>query len=105
MTEQEMGGGSQVQPRRRVRQEGTVASISGEKSVVVRVDRRVKHSRYHKYISRRSKFMAHDESGCKIGDVVEIVSVRRMSARKRWRVSKVLRRAVVVAPRPKETKS
>ena len=83
--------------RRRVRQVGTVASIAGEKSVVVRVERRVKHPRYQKFISRRAKFMAHDErSECGVGDLVELVSSRPLSARKRWRVSRVVRKAVVV---------
>ena len=58
--------------RRRVRQQGTVKSLSGEKTVVVQVERRVKHPRYDKFISRRAKFMAHDESGCGVGDLVEL---------------------------------
>ncbi len=83
--------------RRRVRQQGTVASVSGLKTVVVQVERRVKHPRYDKFINRRSKFMAHDESGdCGVGDLVEIVSTRPMSARKRWRISRVVRKAIVV---------
>lgn len=83
--------------RRRVRQLGTVASIAGEKSVVVSVERRMKHPRYNKFISRRAKFMAHDEEGaCRVGDVVEIVSSRPLSARKRWRISRVVRKAVVL---------
>jgi small subunit ribosomal protein S17 len=81
--------------RRRVRQQGTVASVSGLKTVVVSVERRVKHPRYDKFINKRSKFMAHDESECGVGDVVEIVSTRPMSARKRWRISRVVRKAVV----------
>ena len=83
--------------RRRVRQQGTVASVSGEKTVVVQVERRVKHPRYDKFMSKRAKFMAHDESNdCGVGDLVEIVSTRPMSARKRWRISRVVRKAVVV---------
>ena len=83
--------------RRRVRQQGVVASVSGLKTVVVQVERRVKHPRYDKFINRRGKFMAHDEnSDCGVGDLVEIVSTRPMSARKRWRISRVVRRAVVV---------
>lgn len=83
--------------RRRVRQQGTVASVSGQKTVVVQVERRVKHPRYDKFMSKRAKFMAHDEANdCRVGDLVEIVSARPMSARKRWRISRVVRRAVVV---------
>lgn len=95
MSEQQEQGTSRV--RRRVRQVGTIASVAGEKSVVVRVERRIKHPRYHKYMSRREKFMAHDESNeCGVGDLVEIVSSRPLSARKRWRIAKVVRKAVVV---------
>lgn len=80
--------------RRRVVQQGTVTSVAGAQSVVVQVDRRVVHPRYHKYISRRTRFMAHDERGeCAVGDVVEIVSCRPLSARKRWRVRSVVLRA------------
>jgi small subunit ribosomal protein S17 len=80
--------------RRRVAQQGTVTSVAGTQSVVVQVDRRVVHPRYHKYISKRTKFMAHDERGeCAVGDVVEIVSCRPLSARKRWRVRSVVERA------------
>jgi small subunit ribosomal protein S17 len=86
-----------VAKRRRVRQVGTVASIAGNKSVVVRVDRRVKHPKYQKYISRRAKFMAHDEAcECAVGDLVELVSSRPLSASKRWRVAKIVRKAIVV---------
>lgn len=84
-------------PRRRVRQTGTVTSIAGSKSVVVQVDRRVGHGRYGKFVGKRSKFMAHDEKGaCGLGDLVEIVSCRPLSARKRWRVAKVVGRAAQV---------
>ena len=80
--------------RRQVSQQGTVTSVAGTQSIVVRVDRRVLHDRYHKYISKSSKFMAHDErSECSVGDVVEIVSCRPLSARKRWRVRRVVERA------------
>ena len=86
----------QGEARRRVRQQGTVASISGAKSVVVQVERRVKHERYDKFIRRRSKFMAHDEAGaCGVGDLVEIVSSRPLSASKRWRIARVVRKAVL----------
>jgi small subunit ribosomal protein S17 len=92
----EMGPGAHAE-RRRVRQQGTVASIAGDKSVVVQVERREKHPRYQKFISKRAKFMAHDERNeCGAGDLVEIVSVRPLSARKRWRVSRIVRKAVVL---------
>jgi len=95
MTSQQEGQAA-AEPRRRVRQVGTVASISGAKSVVVQVDRRVLHARYHKYVGRRKKLMAHDESQeCRVGDLVEVVSARPLSARKRWRVARVVRKAVL----------
>ncbi len=79
---------------RRQTQIGTVTSVAGRQSVVVQVDRRVRHPRYHKFVNRRTKFMAHDErSECSVGDVVEIVSSRPLSARKRWRVRTIMTRA------------
>ena len=87
----------------RVTQVGTVTSIAGRQSVVVRVDRRVLHPRYHKYISQRSKFMAHDErTECAVGDVVEIVASRPLSARKRWRVARLVERAEMAGAEPTE---
>ena len=71
---------------------GVVASAQMNKSVIVRVARTVKHKRYKRYIRRTARFMAHDEHGaCKLGDTVEIVESRPLSARKRWRVSRVVR--------------
>ncbi|HNU68718.1 MAG TPA: 30S ribosomal protein S17 [Myxococcota bacterium] len=66
---------------------GTVASVAGQKSVVVVVERRFKHRTYHKYITTAARYMAHDENSvCKAGDQVLIEECRPMSARKRWRV-------------------
>lgn len=78
----------------RVRKIGTVVSDKMEKSITVVVERRVRHPKYLKFISRRSKFMAHDERGeAGIGDLVEIVETRPMSARKRWRLVRVIEKA------------
>ena len=78
----------------RFRKIGTVVSDKMEKSITVVVERRVRHPKYHKFISRRSKFMAHDERGeAGIGDKVEIVETRPMSARKRWRLVRVIEKA------------
>ena len=67
--------------------QGTVVSDKGEKSIVVRVERRVMHPIYKKFIKRSKKFMAHDErEAFKIGDTVEIVECRPLSRRKRHRV-------------------
>ncbi|MDJ0723088.1 MAG: 30S ribosomal protein S17 [Desulfobacterales bacterium] len=74
---------------------GTVISNKMDKTVVVKVERLVKHSMYHKYIRRRTKFAAHDEdNGCKIGDKVLITESRPLSKIKKWRVSKIIAKAV-----------
>ena len=72
---------------------GTVASDKMTKTVVVRVDRLVRHRKYRRYVRRTSKFMAHDELGASIGDKVRIVETRPMSARKRWRVIEIVQKA------------
>jgi small subunit ribosomal protein S17 len=72
---------------------GVVASDKMTKTVVVRVDRLIKHPVYRKYVRKRKKFMAHDEFGAKIGDKVRIVETRPLSARKRWRVVEIIQRA------------
>ena len=72
---------------------GTVASDKMTKTVVVRVDRSVKHSKYRRYVRRTSKFMAHDELGATVGDKVRIVETRPLSARKRWRVVEIVQKA------------
>jgi small subunit ribosomal protein S17 len=62
-----------------------------DKSVVVEVERTVLHPRYHRYIKRRSRFMAHDEKGAaSIGDRVLIEETRPLSKRKRWALREVL---------------
>ena len=76
---------------------GVVTSDKMSKTRVVEIPRLVKHAQYGKYIRRRAKFMAHDEAGeCAVGDLVELVSSRPLSARKRWRVSRVVRKAIMV---------
>ena len=64
-----------------------------EKTVVVRVERQVRHPKYKRYIRKRSKFMAHDELGAGIGDTVRIIETRPLSARKRWRVVEIMQKA------------
>jgi small subunit ribosomal protein S17 len=74
---------------------GTVISDKMDKTVVVIVERLVKHQLYHKYIKRRSKFAAHDENNtCRVGDKVMIIQSKPLSKTKRWRVYKVLKKAV-----------
>ena len=78
---------------RRAEKVGVVASDKMEKTVVVRVDRLVKHPKYRRYVRRTSKFMAHDEQGATVGDKVRIVETRPLSARKRWRVVEIVQKA------------
>lgn len=72
---------------------GAVVSDKMQKTVLVRVDRLVRHTKYRRYVRRTSKFMAHDELGATIGDKVRIVETRPMSARKRWRVIEIVQKA------------
>ena len=78
---------------KRAEKVGIVASDKMTKTVTVRVDRLVKHPVYRKYVKKRKKFMAHDETGAKIGDKVRIVETRPLSARKRWRVVEIIQKA------------
>jgi small subunit ribosomal protein S17 len=72
-----------------------VVSASMDKSAVVSVKRRVKHSRYHKFIELSTKFMVHDQDNeCEVGDRVLIMESRPLSKRKRWRLSGVLEKAI-----------
>jgi small subunit ribosomal protein S17 len=78
---------------RRAEKVGIVASDKMTKTIVVRVDRLIKHPKYRRYVRRTSKFMAHDETGAAIGDKVRIVETRPLSARKRWRVVEIVQKA------------
>lgn len=82
-----------VSKGKRAEKVGVVASDKMTKTVVVRVDRLVKHPIYRKYVRKRKKFMAHDELGAKIGDKVRIIETRPLSARKRWRVVEIIQKA------------
>ena len=80
--------------KRRAAKIGVVTSNRMDKSVVVRVERTVRDRRYHRFGATTSKFMAHDEGNrCNIGDWVEIVESRPLSARKRWRVVEIIQKA------------
>ena len=75
---------------------GEVVSDKMDKTVVVQVQRRVRHRMYEKFVTTRAKYKAHDEKNeCKVGDVVQIVESRPMSAEKRWRVQKRVSRPEV----------
>jgi len=74
---------------------GTVISDKMQKTVVVQVERLVKHAVYKKYVRRRSKFAVHDANNTsQIGDKVIITETKPLSRTKRWRVSKVVEKAV-----------
>ncbi|MCD6276859.1 30S ribosomal protein S17 [candidate division WOR-3 bacterium] len=73
---------------------GRVVSDKPDKTILVEVERMVKHPLYKKYIKRRRKFMAHDERNeARVGDVVEIVETRPLSRHKRWRLLRIIERA------------
>ncbi|HWN98382.1 MAG TPA: 30S ribosomal protein S17 [Blastocatellia bacterium] len=95
LTESAAGRAAEKTEPKRRRQEkvGLVTSDKMEKTVVVRVERQVRHPKYRRYIRKRSKFMAHDELGAQIGDTVKIVETRPLSARKRWRVVEIVQKA------------
>ncbi len=77
--------------------QGVVVSDKMDRSVVVAVERRVRHALYGKIQRRTSKFMAHDgENDAKVGDVVAIVETRPVSRRKRWAVTRIVERARTV---------
>ena len=73
---------------------GLVVSDKMDKTVVVLVEDRVKHALYGKVMRRTSKLKAHDEQNdCGVGDRVQIMETRPMSATKRWRVVEILEKA------------
>ena len=79
-----------VRGLRKIR-EGVVVSDKMDKSVIVEVSRTVLHPTYQKYVRKRTRFMAHDETNeCKVGDKVRIVESRPLSRRKRWRIQEKL---------------
>ena len=76
---------------------GTVVSTKMQKSIVVAIERQVRHDAYGKQLRLTSKFMAHDERGeAKEGDLVALVPSRPLSRRKRWVVTRVVGRAKAV---------
>lgn len=80
--------------RRKTSKVGVVTSAAPDKSVVVKVENFVMHPLYHRFVRTTSKFMAHDEeNSCNAGDRVLIEECRPLSARKRWRVRRILERA------------
>ncbi|MEQ8324648.1 MAG: 30S ribosomal protein S17 [Vicingaceae bacterium] len=73
---------------------GIVLSSGMDKSIVVGVERKVKHPIYGKFVKTSSKFMAHDEKNeCNVGDTVKIMETRPISKNKNWRLTEILERA------------
>ena len=80
---------------------GVVTSAKMQKTIVVEVRRRVAHPMYKRIVTKRSKFMAHDEHGkAKEGDMVRIVEARPLSKNKRWVLKEVVRAATITAACP-----
>ena len=72
---------------------GSVVSDKMDKTVVVRVERLVRHPRYGKVLRRAKKYKAHDEENmCRVGDIVRIVESRPLSREKRWVVEGIVKR-------------
>jgi small subunit ribosomal protein S17 len=94
MTEQAQ---PRVAPAGRQGRVGVVTRARMQKTVVVAVERRVRHPFYGKTIRRTSTFMAHDDLGARAGDKVRIVEARPLSRHKRWRVTEILERAAADA--------
>jgi small subunit ribosomal protein S17 len=93
---QQPGSPATAKPARGRRQVkvGTVVSAKMQKTVVVAVERPVMHRLYQRSLKRSSRFMAHDEeNSCREGDLVELQSTRPLSRLKRWKVSRILKRA------------
>ncbi len=85
---------AQTERAQRRQRTGRVVSDRMDKSITVAVDRQVKHPIYGKYITKTTKYMAHDESNdANIGDTVQIMSTRPLSKRKTWRLVEILERA------------
>lgn len=79
------------------RKVGEVVSTKMEKTIVVEVSRRVQHRLYRRYITRKKKFLAHDETGlAKAGDRVRIVECRPLSKNKCWQLEEVVLKSTQV---------
>ena len=83
----------EVRKNRKVR-EGLVSSNKMDKSIVVKVERKLKHPKYGKFLKRTTKLMAHDEqNSCNMGDKVKVMETRPLSKNKCWRLVEIIERA------------
>ena len=86
----------ETETKRNLRKEriGVVTSNKMEKSIVVSVERKVKHPKYGKFVKKTTKFVAHDEKNeCNPGDTVRIMETRPLSKSKNWRLVEIIERA------------
>ena len=84
-----------METTRKLRKErvGVVVSNKMDKTIVIAVERKVKHEKYGKFIKRRKKLTAHDEENtCNIGDTVRIAETRPLSKSKCWRLIEIIER-------------
>jgi small subunit ribosomal protein S17 len=84
-----------METTRKLRKEriGVVVSNKMDKTIVITVERKVKHTKYGKFVKRRKKFTAHDEENtCNIGDTVRIMETRPLSKNKCWRLVEIIER-------------
>tara|TARA_B100001758_G_C18297726_1_gene550594 strand:+ start:322 stop:576 length:255 start_codon:yes stop_codon:yes gene_type:complete len=73
---------------------GIVTSKKMQKSIVVSIERKVKHALYGKFVKKTSSFIAHDEKNeCSEGDIVKIMETRPISKRKNWRLVEIIEKA------------
>lgn len=85
---------AQTERAKRRERFGRVVSNRMDKSITVAVDRQVKHTIYGKYITKTTKYLAHDENNeANIGDKVHIMSTRPLSKRKSWRLLEIVEKA------------
>lgn len=85
---------AQTERVQRRERKGRVVSNKMDKTITVAVDRKVKHAIYGKYITKTTKYMAHDETNeANEGDLVQIMSTRPLSKRKSWRLVEIIERA------------
>jgi small subunit ribosomal protein S17 len=90
---------------RKVR-EGEVVSTKMDKTIVVRISRRISHPLYKKIITRYNKFIAHDEGNeAHVGDIVRIMETRPLSKTKRWRLVKVVKKGELAITAAEAVKS
>ncbi|MEW6683433.1 MAG: 30S ribosomal protein S17 [Nitrospirota bacterium] len=81
---------------------GRVVSNKMQKTVVVAVEWTIVHPQYKKVVRRSTRYMAHDDRNCGVGDLVRLSETRPLSKRKRWRVVSILERAVEIGKAAQE---